>query len=129
MRVEIRRQFVGSKRVSTFGTQPPQSETNGNWTDASSFLVKSQQASTEENWGDSLRTATRWDEIREVCQGAQKVGTSLTTHQHIANMLWTYPIRSSSDPAGKKRAARRISFSSTDVRVSTFGVLAGQTGY
>jgi len=39
MRVEIRSQFGGSKRVGTFGSQPPQSETNGNWTDAASIII------------------------------------------------------------------------------------------
>jgi len=51
MGVEKRSQFLGSKRVSTLGSQPPQSESIDNWTDASSFLIESQQASTKENWG------------------------------------------------------------------------------
>jgi len=63
MGVENRSQFLGSKRVSTLGSQPPQSESNDNWTDASSFLTESQKASTKENWGDSLRTATGYDKI------------------------------------------------------------------
>jgi len=52
MGVEKRSQFLGSNRVSTLGSQPPQSESNDNWTDASRFLIESQEASTKENWGD-----------------------------------------------------------------------------
>jgi len=101
MGVEKRSQFLGYKQVSTLGSQPPQSESNDNWTDASSFLNESQEASTKENWGDSLRTATCYDQICEVCQGAEKVGTGLTTHQQITDVLRAYPIRSSSRSSWK----------------------------
>jgi len=101
MVIEKRSQFLGSKRVSTLRSQPPQSKSNDSWMNASNFLIESQEATTKENRGDSLRTATGYDKICEVCQGSEKVGTSLTAHQQIMDVLRTYLIRSSSRSSWK----------------------------